>query len=318
MPKVSVIIPVYGVEKYIEKCLDSLVNQTLEDIEIIVVNDGSPENEQEIIDKYVKKYPKKIKSFIKENGGQGSARNFGIEKASGEYIGFVDSDDYVDVTMFEKLYNKTKEKDYDIVSCNYYSVNEYYKIIGEDKQGIINNKKDMFFGIIAVWNKIYKSDILKKNKIIFREKVRYEDVDYILKCIINSSSFGLVDEALYFYLLRPGSAMNNNNIKRNLEILESFDEIRKDKNVKKYGDEIEYLAILHILLFPVVRIVNSNGNKKIKIEVINKLHKYLEDNYPNYRNNRYLDKLDKNKKIIYKLILKRQYWIIKIIFLIKR
>ena len=91
--KVSVIVPVWNVEKYIIKCLDSLVNQTLKEIEIIVVNDGSPDNSQKIIDKYVKKYPDKVKSFIKENGGQGSARNLGIEKAKGEYISFVDKSD---------------------------------------------------------------------------------------------------------------------------------------------------------------------------------------------------------------------------------
>ncbi|UKI27635.1 MAG: glycosyltransferase family 2 protein [Bacilli bacterium] len=101
--KVSIIVPVWNVEKYIAKCLDSLVNQTLEEIEIIVVNDGSPDNSQKIIDKYVKKYPDKSKNlFIKENGGQGSARNMGIEKAKGEYISFVDSDDWLDSEALEK------------------------------------------------------------------------------------------------------------------------------------------------------------------------------------------------------------------------
>ena len=104
--KVSIIIPVYGVEKYISKCLDSLVKQTLNDIEIIVVNDGTKDNSQKIIDKYVKKYPDKVKSFIKENGGQGSARNYGLKQANGDYIGYVDSDDYVELEMYEKLYNK--------------------------------------------------------------------------------------------------------------------------------------------------------------------------------------------------------------------
>ena len=112
MKKVSIIVPVYGVEKYIDKCLDSLVKQSLKEIEVIVVNDGTKDNSQKIIDKYVKKYPDKIKSFIKENGGQGSARNYGLEKASGEYIGYVDSDDFIEKDMYKKLYNKAKEKDY--------------------------------------------------------------------------------------------------------------------------------------------------------------------------------------------------------------
>ena len=99
MAKVSIIVPVYNVEEYLEKCLDSLVNQTLQDIEIIVVNDGSPDNSQQIIDAYIEKYPDKIKGFIKENGGLSDARNYGITKASADYIGFVDSDDYM-----KKLY----------------------------------------------------------------------------------------------------------------------------------------------------------------------------------------------------------------------
>ena len=109
MVKVSIIVPVYNVEKYIKKCLDSLVNQTLKDIEIIVVNDGSPDNSQKIIDKYVKEYPTKVKSYITENGGQGSARNFGIYKATGEYILYVDSDDYIELNMAELLYKEAKK-----------------------------------------------------------------------------------------------------------------------------------------------------------------------------------------------------------------
>ena len=123
---VSVIVPVYGVEKYIDKCLKSLVSQTLKDIEIIVVNDGSKDNSQKIIDDYAKKY-KNIKSYITENGGQGSARNYGLTKANRKYIGYVDSDDFVEPQMFEKLYKKAVDDDLDIVICGNYNVSEDYK-----------------------------------------------------------------------------------------------------------------------------------------------------------------------------------------------
>lgn len=109
MVKVSIIVPVYNVEKYLKKCLNSLVNQTLDDIEIIVVNDESPDNSQRIIDEFEKKYPSKIKTITKKNGGQGSARNEGLKVATGEYIGYVDSDDYISNTMFEKMYNTAKK-----------------------------------------------------------------------------------------------------------------------------------------------------------------------------------------------------------------
>ena len=131
--KLSIIVPVYGVEKYIDKCLNSLVKQSLKEIEIIVVNDGTKDNSQKIIDKYVKKYPDKIKSYIKENGGQGSARNYGLKKTTGEYIGYVDSDDFVEKDMYKKLYNKAKENNYDMsykinFGYNYFPAKEYRNI----------------------------------------------------------------------------------------------------------------------------------------------------------------------------------------------
>ena len=117
--KVSVIIPVYNVERYIEMCLSSLVEQTLEDIELIIINDGSPDNSQAIIDRYMEQYPGMIKCIVRENGGQATARNEGIEIARGEYLAFVDSDDYVEVTMMEKLYSRAKETGADIVACGF-------------------------------------------------------------------------------------------------------------------------------------------------------------------------------------------------------
>ena len=117
MIKVSVIGPVYIVEPYLEKCLDSLVNQTLKEIEIIVVNDGSPDYSQKIIDKYAKKY-QNIKSYKKVNGGLSDARNYGIGKSCGEYLSFIDSDDCIDETMLEKMYQKAKKDNLDIFVCN--------------------------------------------------------------------------------------------------------------------------------------------------------------------------------------------------------
>ena len=122
--KVSIIVPVYNVEEYLRKCLDSLVNQTYQNIEIIVVNDGTKDNSQSIVDEYKKKYSKIIKSYIKENGGLASARNYGVDKATGEYIMFVDSDDYIDTKMVEKLVKTANKKHSDIVVSNFYRVED--------------------------------------------------------------------------------------------------------------------------------------------------------------------------------------------------
>lgn len=323
MKKVSIIVPVYGVEKYIDKCLDSLVKQSLKEIEVIVVNDGTKDNSQKIIDKYVKKYPDKIKSFIKENGGQGSARNYGLEKASGEYIGYVDSDDFIEKDMYKKLYNKAKEKDYDIVVCGNYNVSEDYQ--NKNVDAFISNYnsdlENIFFGKMAVWNKIYKRDILVKNKLEFKEKVWYEDLAFTLKAIINSNTFAFINEPLYDYLIRVGSTMNNSNVTRNLEILDAFDDILiyiKHNKKEEYLEKIEFLAIDHIYISAIVRVLKADADKNIKKETIEKLINYMNKNFPNYKSNKYINTLSKNRKIIYKLINMKMYSLINLVFKIKK
>lgn len=323
MKKVSIIIPVWGVEKYISKCLDSLVNQTLKDIEIIVVNDGSPDNSQKIIDKYVKKYPGKVKSYIKENGGQGSARNYGIEVSTGEYIGFVDSDDFVELDMFEKMYNKAKQDKSDIVVCGSYNVSEDYS--NKEKDVFVTNYdtdlENVIFGKMAVWNKIYKRNIIIDNKITFKEKVWYEDLAFTLKAIINSSKFSFVDEPLYDYLIRQGSTMNNSNVERNLEILQAFDDVLDyiyKNNKEDYLNLIEFLAIDHIYISAIVRVLRAEADKKLKHDVINKLISYMEEKFPDFRENTYINKLSRNRKIIYNLISKNKYNSVKLIFKVKK
>lgn len=321
--KVSVIVPVYNVEKFIDKCLNSLVKQSLKEIEIIVVNDGSPDNSQKIVDKYVKKYPDKIKSYIKENGGQGSARNYGLKKASGEYIGYVDSDDFVEKDMYKKLYNKAKENNYDIVVCGNYNVSEDYQ--NKNIDAFINNYntdlENIFFGKMAVWNKIYKRDILIKNKLEFKEKVWYEDLAFTLKAIMNSNTFAFIDEPLYDYLIREGSTMNNSNVQRNLEILDAFNDILsyiQHNKKEEYFSKIEFLAIDHIYISAIVRVLKAEADDKVKRETINKLIDYMNKKFPNYKNNKYINTLSKNRKIIYKLINIKMYGLINLIFKVKK
>lgn len=316
MKKVSVIIPVYNVENYLRKCLDSLVNQTLKDLEIIVVNDGTTDNSQEIIDEYVKKYPKKVVSIIQENGGQGTARNTGLLHAKGEYIGYVDSDDYVEENMYEELYKKAKEEDSDIVICGNNVVKENYELFSKE-----DVDKEFLLGKMAVWNKIYKKNIIVDNKIQFRSKVWYEDLDFTMKVYFSSKKISYVDKPLYNYLLREGSTMNNNNIKRNLELIEAFDSLIdycKDKKIyNKAKDEIEFLCIYHMYIFATTRVLNTNNKYKDKIEIINKFKNYINSNFPNFKQNKYLYLLPKRRKLIYNLINSKFYCIIIALFKIK-
>lgn len=316
MKKVSVIIPVYNVEQYLKKCLDSLVNQTLKDIEIIVVNDGSSDNSQNIIDDYVKKYPKKVISVIQENGGQGNARNTGLLHATGEYIGYVDSDDYVENNMYEALYKKAKAEEADIVVCGNNVINENYNLLAKE-----DVEKDFLLGKMAVWNKIYKKNIIVNNNIKFRSKVWYEDLDFTMEVYLSSNKISYVDGHFYNYLLREGSTMNNNNIEKNLELIQSFDSLInycKDKKIyEKNKEKIEFVCIYHMYIFAICRVLKTNNKYKDKIKIINKFIKYMHNNFPNYKHNKFLSLISKKRKIIYTLINLKLYYIIIILFKLK-
>jgi len=324
MKKVSVIVPVYNVEKYIDKCLNSLVNQSLKDIEIIVVNDGTKDNSQKIIDQYSEQYPKLIKSIIKENGGQGSARNLGLSVATGEYIAYVDGDDYIELDMLSKMYIKAKECDSDIVVCGNHLVDEEYNLINDEIYSCefnsfnVDTNPNILFDKTAVWNKIYKTSFLKKINIEFRSKKWYEDFDFSIIVLLNAKKISVVEDPLYYYVQRKGSTMNNSNIHRNLEIIDAFDNIlnyTKGKIYKKYKDEIEYLAILHIYIYTIVRIIRCEANNKEKKKIIKEIKKYINDNFTNFKKNKYIKShLNYKRKIIYRLINMNLYFVIKILF----
>ena len=201
MPKVSIIVPVYNVERYIVRSMDSLVNQTLKDIEIIVVNDGSTDNSKKLIEIYQEKYPNKIKLVDKENGGLSDARNYGIPHATGEYIAFLDSDDYVELDTYEKMYNKAKEDDSDLVECDF--IWEYPDRKKIDTGKIYNNKKEMLtYARVVAWNKLIKRSLIEEHKIEFPKGLRYEDVEFFYKMVPYYNKVSFVKEPLIHYIQR--------------------------------------------------------------------------------------------------------------------
>ena len=298
MTKVSVIVPVYNVEKYLEKCLDSLVNQTLKDIEIIVVNDGTKDNSQEIIDKYAKKYPKKVKGFIKENGGQSSARNYGLEYAKGEYIGFVDSDDYVELDMFEKLYNKAKEDDFDISICN---LNFVYEDTDDKKEFSINMNSDLtdkeslrkhMINIYpVVWNKIYKKSLFETSKLKFKEKVWFEDVEFLYKLVPYVKSVGVIDDYLYNYLQRQGSVTNtfDKRLYNYVENLNGIVDFYKEKDFYDYyKKELEYVYVRYLFATFLKRAAKYNDEEFYK--AVDCAVENVSNTFPKFRKNKYFYK----------------------------
>lgn len=308
--KVSVIVPVYNVEKFIDKCLNSLVNQTLKEIEIIVVNDGSSDNSQKIIDEYVKKYPNKIKSFIKENGGQGSARNMGMEKAVGEYISFVDSDDWLDLNTLEKMYNLAKKDKSDIVICDMVDHYSNYTIYHN-----CTKYNSVFEVTPSACNKIFRKELIKDFR--FLSKLWYEDFDFTTKILFNTNKISNISEGFYHCNCGHESTMNNNNSKKNLDMIIVIEDIIDylKKNDKYDKNIVSYLIFNHILITTINRVaIQKSIDKK---DVIKQLIKYSKDNISDYRRQTFYKNISRNRKIIAWLNYHNMYNLSKIILNIK-
>ena len=216
--KVSIIVPVYNVELYLEKCLLSLVNQTLQEIEILVVNDGSKDGSQTIIEKFQQEYPDKIFGFIKENGGLSDARNFGIDKAKGEFLGFVDSDDYVSDTMFEEMYNLAKKYQAQMAICNLQKVDENGNVTQKLSQlpnfpdKIELDKNLSVFSDLSYFacNKIFSKELFLNKR--FKKGVHFEDIELIPQLLLECQILAFSPSYHYHYLERQDSISKSHTI----------------------------------------------------------------------------------------------------------
>lgn len=289
--KVSVIVPVYNVYDYIEKCLDSLVNQTLKDIEIIVVNDGSPDNSQEIIDKFAKKHSN-VKSYIKKNGGLSDARNYGIKYAKGEYIAFLDSDDYVKVDMYEKMYKKAKEKDFDMVVCDidYLYPDNTLRVSSGVDEDTTDIKKTYLNIHPAAWNKIFKKDLFK-NDVYFKKNVWFEDVEFIYRMLPYIKSIGVVKEDFNQYVQRPGSISNTVNMKlyHYIDNMNGVIDFYKERKLyDEYKKELEYAYVRYIYA-TFIRSVKKFDYKEY-LKAVDMAIMNVKKQFPKYRRNKYFYK----------------------------
>lgn len=308
MPKVSIIVPFYNVERYIEKCLETLVNQTLEDIEIILVNDGSKDKSIEIVNKFLEKYPEKLVYFEKENGGLSDARNYAIPYAKGEYIAFLDSDDYVEKDMYEKMYQLAKEENSDMVECDFYW--EYPEKTRIDTGAIYNGKKEMLEKVrVVAWNKLIKREILEKAKIEFPKGYRYEDVEFTYKLIPYLEKVSFLKKPCIHYIQRENSISNSQN-ERTKEIFDVLDHViryYKEKGIyDEYKEEIEYIYARYLLCSSLLRMVKIE-DKKIREELLNKTWINLNEKFPNWKKNKILKKNKSGKDFYMKTINKITY-----------
>ena len=292
----SIVALVYNLEKYLPRCLDSLVNQTLENIEIICVDDGSTDSAPKIIDEYASKYPNKVKAYHKKNGGEFTTRNYGLEKASGEYITFVDTDDYVEPNWAEKLYNAAKENNADLAVCGFERIDlKTNKIVSKDMTGYGNTVKtitpmDDFCVFInpAPWNKIFKLDKVKDLR--FQNFRNFNDMIFLASSYSKIEKIAFVPDVLYHYYLRYDSQIHNvnsndvDNFKRYLLELK-----RLYIKENKYDDMkyiIDFMAFLHLGMSVMYR---ASYDKSINMKVMLKnTIKYLDENFSTWRKSPFL------------------------------
>ncbi|MGL5568829.1 MAG: glycosyltransferase family 2 protein [Cetobacterium sp.] len=224
-PKISIVVPVYNVEKYLKRCIDSILAQTFKEFELIIINDGASDNSSKILDEY-SKIDERIKVIHKKNEGCSAARNDGIKLSKAEYIGFVDGDDYIEPKMYEKLYNQIKKNEnVDMIEC------------GVKINNLLTKEKEIILPKVyssAVWSKLFKLKIIKKYNIYFPMNTYMgEDLAFIEKYVFVSKDIFYVKEALYNYHLNEGSVSIN--FKKRIEIYKSLDDIikfKKNYNIK--------------------------------------------------------------------------------------
>lgn len=296
MQDVTIIVPIYNVERYLSRCVESLLNQTLEDIQIILVNDESTDNSGKIAKAYAEKSPDKILYLEKENGGLSDARNYGMPFATGKYIAFLDSDDYIEKNAYEEMYNKACEGNYDYVECDF--IWEYPNKRKIDKIVNYKNKKEMLTNVrVVAWNKLIKKEIIEKNKLQFPKGLRYEDVEFTYKLIPHLKSMAYVDKAFIHYIQRENSIANVQNERTSeiFTILDNVTEYYKENGLfEEYKEELEYMTTRILLCSSLKRITKvKNKEKRKKIEMEN--WKYVNEKFPTWKHNRYLKEVNSAK-----------------------
>lgn len=291
--KLSMIVPVYNTEPYLRQCLDSLVNQTFRDFEVLVINDGSPDGSQLILDEYQAKYPY-IRVIEKENGGLSDARNVGIQLAQGDYLGFLDSDDYVLPEMFEKMVKKAESEDFDLVCCDLdfvYEDGHRMRVscnIDHDLKDPDEIRKSLTDIYPTAWNKIYHKRLFTHD-VFFTKQIWYEDMEFIHRLYPYIQSIGVVHEPFNQYVQHQGAITSTFNAKL-FDYLKNWEKILADYQalglLEKYHDELEYSCVRYLYATFVKRAANYPDVKLFE-RAVSEAQAFVQEHFPHYRRNRY-------------------------------
>ncbi len=269
--KLSIIVPVYNVKPYLDECLSSLVKQTIDDYEIILVDDGSTDGSADIIRDYELRFPQLIKTMRVDNGGQGRARNFGIDIAQGDYLGFIDSDDWIDTQMYEKMYEKAVRTNADVVVC------DFMEKFADGRENYLpaSIQDEKLSSAGSSCNKIFRASLVEELR--FPVGLWYEDFYFSAMMLMKSRRTEFIKEPLYIYRRGQESTMHNNNASKNLDIITIMDMLAEYMLPRDMTDEFEHLLINHIGIDAINRIASQLVPDKI---VIKHLCRYMKKRIP--------------------------------------
>ncbi len=319
MIKVSIVVPIYNVAPYLKRCVDSLTSQTYSNIEILLVDDGSTDNSFEIM-KDLSKEEHRIRCLQKENGGLSSARNFGLKHCTGEYVLFIDSDDYVSCNMCERLINCAIATSSDVVVCDMeYFYDDKRRIFasgGEFTTGSVLSNPSLIRMNNSACNKLFKVELF--NDIDFAHGLWYEDLATVPIVLCKANKITKVNEAMYFYYQRSGSIAHSANekifdiykaIERVIDyITASIEEPLQSLAIK----EMKHCFIIHGLDLTTLRIKDFD-DVSLCAKYLSLNMDHLKRVYPNYKQDEIFKKLSIKKKVIYKLLEMKQWkWVLKL------
>ena len=300
MPRFSLIVPVYKVEEYLPKCVESIRAQSCQDYELLLVDDGSPDRCPALCDAYAAQDPAHIRVIHQPNAGPGAARNRGIDEAEGDYIVFVDSDDYLSPETLEELSRAIGQTGADLYHFGAF-VERNGRVIGQVREQVPVNHVTLF------------SD----KSLRYPPQVRYEDIRLSVKLLARCERIVSLEGTYYHYLQREDSAMRNRNADRNAELLTAFDDIlawyRENGLFDEFRDELCALAVEHILLSATVRVLLIDPHHRL----IGEFRSYVEREFPDYANNRYVAELPRARALAFRLLQKRRYGTVRLLFGLK-
>lgn len=295
--ELTIVVLVYNLEKYLPKCLDSLLAQTMKDIEILCVNDGSSDNSQQIIDTYVRNHPDKIRSVIKTNGGEWSTRNYGLERARGKFITFVDNDDYARKDWAQKLYDAAVRYKADLAVCAFQRVDidtgainavdmhwkqiTSFELTGEESRAAFINP--------APWNKIYRRSVVQSLR--FLPLRGFSDMCFLMSAYLYIKRVVVVPDVLYVYNIRSTSQIHNLTLQDVAEARKALLAVGDLYNKTPRGSELrpllDFMAFIHLGISIMYRISYAVDRPELK-QVVAETVTFLDHNFSSWRRSRFL------------------------------